>query len=94
MAYDKLKDNYEEFPKSLITPGRKAVAVVTSDTVDLLVYAKRLYIGVAGDVAVLAVGDSVAIVYKSHPVGYFDAVQVRRVNATGTTATNIVAIYE
>lgn len=94
MVYDATRDKYKEFPKSPVTPGRKAVAVVPSDSVDLLVYAKRLYIGVAGDVSVLAVGDTVAVVYKAHPVGYFDAVQVRRVNSTATTATNIVAIYE
>ncbi|MEH2573474.1 hypothetical protein V1272_002809 [Bradyrhizobium sp. AZCC 1708] len=31
--------------------------------------------------------------FSTVPVGWFP-VQVRRVNATGTTATNIVAVYD
>ncbi|WP_442894415.1 spike base protein, RCAP_Rcc01079 family [Bradyrhizobium sp. AZCC 1708] len=33
------------------------------------------------------------VLFSTVPVGWFP-VQVRRVNATGTTATNIVAVYD
>jgi hypothetical protein len=50
-----------------------------------------LYIGVAGDVTILnATGNP--ITFKNVPVGYLDC-QTTRVNATGTTATDIVALY-
>lgn len=50
-----------------------------------------LYIGVAGDVTILnAVGN--AITFKNVPIGYLDC-QTTRVNSTGTTATDIVALY-
>lgn len=94
MVYDPTKDNYELFPKDPSTTARNAVAVVPSDTVDLTVYAKALYIGVTGDVAVIPVGQSTSVIFKAHPVGYFVGCQVRRVLSTGTTATNILALYE
>ena len=76
-------------------PARRAVAVTPSDTVDLTTYAKALYIGVAGNVRVLTVGaeDTDAVTFANHPVGWLP-VQVRRVLATGTTATQIVAAFD
>lgn len=74
------------------TPARNGAAVVTSDTVALTTPAKALYIGVTGDVKVTTVGGS-TLTFKAHPVGYLLA-QVALVFATGTTATNILALYD
>jgi hypothetical protein len=94
MTYDLTHDNYEQFPKNPSDPARKVVAVTPSDTVDLTTYAKALYIGVTGDVTVIPVGQTTAVTFKSHPVGYFVGCQVRRVNSTGTTASQILALYD
>lgn len=76
-------------------PARRAAAVTPSDTVDLTTYAKALYVGAAGNVRVLTVGgeDADATTFANHPVGWLP-VQVRRVLATGTTATQIVAAFD
>ena len=76
-------------------PARRAAAVTPSDTVDLTAYAKALYVGAAGNVRVLTVGgeDADATTFANHPVGWLP-VQVRRVLATGTTATQIVAAFD
>ena len=78
-------------------PARNAVAVTKSDTIDLDLYAKALYIGVTGDVAIVTAGDrtsaGTAVTFTAVPVGIL-AVQVRRVMSTNTTATNIVALYD
>lgn len=76
-------------------PARRAAVVTPSDTVDLTSYAKALYVGVAGNVRVLTVGgeDADALTFANHPVGWLP-VQVRRVLATGTTATQIVAAFD
>ena len=76
-------------------PARRAGAVTPSDAVDLTVYAKALYVGAAGNVRVLTVGgeDADAVTFANHPVGWLP-VQVRRVLATGTTATQIVAAFD
>ena len=76
-------------------PARRAAMVTPSDTVDLTAYAKALYVGAAGNVRVLTVGgeDGDAVTFANHPVGWLP-VQVRRVMATGTTATQIVAAFD
>ena len=66
---------------------RNAAAVTTSDTVDLTNYGVLL-IGVGGDVKVdLAGSGTVTYTLES---GEFLPVLVKRVYATGTTATGIV----
>ena len=76
-------------------PARRAAVATPSDTVDLTTYAKALYVGAAGNVRVLTVGaeDGDAVTFANHPVGWLP-VQVRRVLATGTTATQIVAAFD
>lgn len=72
-------------------PARDYVAVTPNDGADLTREARALYIGVSGDV-VLVSGAGNTVTFKSAPVGVL-AVGAVRVKATGTTATNIVALY-
>lgn len=77
----------------MTAPGDKLAAVTPHDTNDLTNgVCKALWIGVAGDVKVLAADDSDGVVLKAAPVGLLP-ICARRVYSTGTTATNIVAIY-
>lgn len=70
-----------------------AAAITPSDSVDLTNAATRgVYVGVAGDVKVDLVGTGTAVVFKAAPVGILN-VQAKRVYSTGTTATNLVALY-
>lgn len=52
---------------------------------------RALWIGVTGDVAVVFANDA-AVTFKNVPVGFLD-VMAKRVNSTGTTASQIVAVY-
>lgn len=107
-AYDVTKDRYVATPyPSPAQPARLSIPVTPSDTLDVTnaggdnapCYAKSLYIGVTGDVTVVTVqdksnsGQGTGRLFKAHPVGYMP-VQVRRVMATGTTATNIEGLYD
>lgn len=88
-------------------PARRGIAVTPSDTKDVTnsggdnapCYAKSLYIGSAGNVAVVHAGDNsasgagTAVTYPNVPVGWFP-VQVRRVMATNTTASSIIGLYD
>lgn len=68
------------------------VAVTPSDTVDLTGGpARGIYVGVAGDVSLVGLDDT-AVVFKAMPVGLHKVI-FRRVNATSTTATNMVAMF-
>ncbi len=77
-----------------ITAARHAQAVTPSDTVDLNKVTSAIYVGVTGDVALILANDPdvAPVVFKACPVGLMQ-VQARRVMATGTTATNIVALW-
>lgn len=71
-------------------------ATVTPHDTTFLANPGTLYVGVSGDLTVIHMDDyagtPTAVLYKSVPVGFFP-VGVRRVNATGTTATNIIVNY-
>ena len=84
MAYQKLQ-------------GYKALAVTPSDTVDIISPAGPtnngcvLYVGVSGNIKVTTAGGD-EVTFANVPVGFFP-VQVLRVWATDTTASNIIALW-
>lgn len=71
-------------------PAYGGVAVTPSDSTSLS-GVRALYVGVAGDVAVTMKGSSTAVTFKAVPVGILP-IQVSKVMATNTTATDIVAL--
>lgn len=98
-SYDQTKENFRGLVKQN-GPGRYATAITPSDTAAVAIgpggcYAKKLYIGVAGNVTIIAAADQTnnglgtPVLFTAHPVGYMD-MQVRAVMATGTAATGIV----
>lgn len=66
-----------------------AVAVTTSDTAVLPVTA-GLYVGVTGDLKV-QMGSGAPVIFKAAAAGYHE-LAVTQVFATGTAATNILAL--
>ncbi|MBZ9794322.1 hypothetical protein [Mesorhizobium sp. ES1-4] len=90
MPYDAAKDPYATVhPDTLLANGAKAVVVDPSDTVDLAAYARAIVLLTDGDVSYLppnnADGDTVD--FTGLPAGWVSPHRVRRVMATGTTAT-------
>lgn len=69
---------------------RNAAAVTPSDTVNMI-EASSVYVGVSGDISIVTPNGQ-SVLLKSVAVGMLD-VPVSRVNATGTTATNMIAFY-
>jgi hypothetical protein len=71
-----------------------AFAVTPSDETVFAtpVRAKALYIGGTGNVAVTLVDDT-SVVFSAVPVGSILPVNVKKVLATGTTATLILCLY-
>ncbi|MGB1216030.1 MAG: spike base protein, RCAP_Rcc01079 family [Pikeienuella sp.] len=69
----------------------RIAAITPSDTVSIEPFPVALFIGGAGDIVVEAVdGGSASFTV---PAGYMLYVQAVKVLSTGTTATNIVALY-
>lgn len=83
--------SYENDSPSWDSPFSGAAEVTPHDDNNLAVDARSLYIGGAGSIRVTTVGGN-TVTFANHPVGYFPG-RARRVHATGTTATNIVALW-
>lgn len=73
-------------------PPDRAEAVTPSDSVDLPNPCDALWIGGAGNVKLIAAGDTDAVTFVAVPAGSILPVRTRRVYSTLTTATSIVAI--
>jgi hypothetical protein len=70
----------------------KYEAVTPSDTVSLGTLARALYVGGAGNI-VAVMYDDTTCTFTAVPAGSVLPIAVKRVNATSTTATNIVALH-
>ena len=76
----------------LLGTGGNAVAITPSDSTDLVTRSRALFVGGAGNLNVRMAG-GMDCVFTSVTAGTLLPIQVDRVYATSTTATNIVAVY-
>jgi hypothetical protein len=88
----KMNDPFQSNATGLTSPGRNAEAVTPSNDADLPTTARALYIGGAGDVALITAGGNTAT-FTGLSAGQILPITAARVLATATTATNIVAIW-
>lgn len=73
--------------------ARSLKAVTPSDSADLPNgVCRALWIGAAGDVAIIAENDTSAVTLADVPAGLLP-VRAKRVMSTNTAATDIVALY-
>lgn len=84
----------DEFPSQagIDSPARRAAAVTPHDSTMLSYVTRGIYVGGAGNVAVLTAGGD-TVVFTAVPAGTLLPLRVNRVNSTNTTATAIVAIW-
>lgn len=81
---------------SVSDPGERAAAVIPSNTADLLETPKAIYVGTGGDIAMIGDNEAdgaVAVVWRNVPDGAIVPFRPRRIMATGTTASAMIAIY-
>lgn len=94
MAYEKARDKAWG-RAGPTTPARRAIVVVPHDVNDLAEYPKALRVNGAGTLRILpsknADADAITLTVVA---GEYVPIQVRRVFATGTTATGIVALLD
>ena len=70
-----------------------ALAITPSDATDLSAYEFRgFYVGVGGDVAIEQPGNDTPVVFKNVPEGAILPIAITKVNATSTTATDILGL--
>lgn len=87
-----MSDAFQNYSPGLDSPAANAADVTPSDSSDLAVFSRALYIGGAGNVSVVMLGGQ-TITFNGVPAGTLLPFRVRQVRSTGTTATNIEAIW-
>ena len=85
-------DKFSDYPTSLTAPARDAIVVVPNDTTDLAILPRAFFIGQTGDVSARLAGGQ-TVVFRNVQAGSLLPVRAARVNATGTTAADIVALW-
>lgn len=103
-SYDQTKENFRGLVKQN-GPARFATAITPSDTVAVAIgpgggYAKRLWVGGAGNIVVIMAADQTngglgtPVTFTAVPAGTLLDIQVRAVLATLTTATLIIGLCD
>jgi hypothetical protein len=74
-------------------PFTKAASVSKSDSTVLAAGVRGIYVGGAGDVAVLLAGDASPVTFKAVPVGTILPVAATKVMDANTTASLMLALF-
>lgn len=85
-------DRYEGTSDSLVAPARFIFSILPDDAADLLRATKAIYVGVAGDLTLKAVGSPDDVVFTNVAAGTILPVRVQAVRASGTTAGSLVGL--
>lgn len=85
-----MADSFSHQPSGLADPFLHLAEVTPSDVADLDQVARGFFVGGEGDVTLTtAAGETVTLV--GLPAGLLVPVRTKRIHATGTTATDLVA---
>ena len=86
-----MADDFKNYASGLTAPANHLANVKPDDGADLANVSRGILLGGAGDVTVTTLGgDTVTLTLAA---GVAHAIRVKRVHATGTTATNIVVLW-
>ncbi len=88
-----MTDPFKSYETAPTSPARKGFSITPDDSVDLSITCRALFVGGAGDIAVILAADSSSIMFKNIPAGVVLPISVKRVEATLTTATDILGLY-
>ena len=88
-----MTDPFISHETALSSPARNCFSITPNDSADLSVVCRSLFISGAGDVSVILANDSSSVLFKNVPAGTVLPVFAKRVEATLTTATDILGLY-
>lgn len=87
-----MPDPFQSHQTGLSSPATQAVAITKSDDDDLANAVRAIYVGGAGNVALIPVGQDDSVVFQGVQAGTWLPVRTKKVLATGTTATALVGL--
>jgi hypothetical protein len=88
-----MADPFTRVADTATAPARLAVPVIPSDTLALADIPKALFVGTGGAIAMRGVGGGSDQVWKNVQDGSILPFRAQYVRATGTTASDILALY-
>ena len=88
-----MSDSFASNASALDSPGYHAAAVTPNDGSDLATFARALYVGTGGNVTLDTAGGETAVAFVGVAAGTIIPVRAARVRSTGTTASDIVALW-
>ena len=88
MAIDPFQATFD----SVTTSARAPFPIVPHDTNELTVVPKALYVGTGGDLTLRGVSGTTDVTFKNVASGQVLDVRAQYVRATGTSATDILAL--
>ena len=74
-------------------PAGNFLSITPSDSTNFGFVTRGIYVGGAGNVAVVSANGETTVTFVGVPAGAILPVAASRVNATNTTATNLVGLY-
>ena len=85
-------DPFQSIADCTTASARAPFAVLPHDTNEIAIVPKALYVGTGGQLTLRGIGGSTDVVFKNVANGQILDVRAQFVRATGTTASDIVAL--
>lgn len=87
-----MPNSFEAGPSQMQWPAASAIAVTPSDSADLSVFTRGIYVGTGGDLVVTTVNGQ-TVTFKNLAGGMVHPICAKRIWSTNTTATDILGVY-
>ena len=86
-----MPDKFDRFPDEPNAPSKSPYPIVPSDTAELPLTPKGIYVGTGGDVTLRGMNAAGDVTYRNLPDASYINVRALYVRATGTTASDLIA---
>ena len=87
-----MADQFSSHQAGLNSPATSAFAITPNDSADLAETTRAVYVGTGGNVTCILADDSSSVLFTTISSGTMLPIRVKKVLATGTTASGIVGI--
>jgi hypothetical protein len=84
-------DAFQNFADDTSGPSHAPYSVTPSDSTELPIVPKGIYVGSGGDVTLRGIDGTADVTYRNLPDASYIAVRAQFIRATGTTASNLIA---
>lgn len=88
-----MANEYANTVTGLDSPAKSFFAITPHDSSNFTNDARGIYVGTGGNISILPVDGGSAVTFSNVPGGTVLPVMARRINATGTSASNLIGLF-